>query len=262
MANADPNTPSSMSGSPRTSWLERFAENTMPIPPSTCLVWVGTYRGNGYGILTVNGRTECAHRLAWGLAHGPIPDGLPVLHKCDNPACVNPDHLLLGARFERRSPRLSLEARFWSNVEKTDGCWGWTAATSKGYGVISYKNRQKRAHRFAWELANGSIPGGLSVCHHCDNPVCVRPDHLFLGTTGDNIRDAASKGRLVSQTNPEKVRRGEQHPKARMDFIKVREARSLHGTGMGYIRISRRFGVCASTIQKIIEGRTWREVPA
>jgi len=86
---------------------------------------------------------------------------------------------------------------FWSKVQKSDGCWTWAGATwGRGYGAFKHEGRQVYAHRFAWEMAKGPIPAGLFVCHHCDNPLCVRPDHLFLGTHTDNMRDASRKGRL------------------------------------------------------------------
>src|SRR4051812_10004906 len=97
----------------------------------------------------------------------------------------------------RCSPASAVE-RFWANVQKGDGCWTYTGVTNaKGYGQLQVaKNVTRLAHRFSYELNVGPIPDGLFVCHHCDNPPCVRPDHLFLGTVTDNARDAASKGRL------------------------------------------------------------------
>jgi len=86
----------------------------------------------------------------------------------------------------------SIEERFWAKVEKTDDCWLWTGATfGDGYGNCS----RLRAHRVSWELANGPVPGGLCVLHHCDRPLCVRPRHLFLGTRKDNSDDKIAKGR-------------------------------------------------------------------
>jgi hypothetical protein len=86
--------------------------------------------------------------------------------------------------------------RFWDKVVKTDTCWVWTASVNgKGYGSFGYGGRVQLAHRVSWQMHCGPIPPGLCVCHACDNPSCVRPDHLFLGTIKDNNRDRDRKGR-------------------------------------------------------------------
>lgn len=92
------------------------------------------------------------------------------------------------------------EIRFWMGVSFGDGCWEWQRA--KGgppgpwkYGQFYFQKRLQRSHRVAWMFMRGSIPEGLNVLHKCDNPICVKPDHLFLGTTMDNIRDMIDKGR-------------------------------------------------------------------
>lgn len=93
-----------------------------------------------------------------------------------------------------------LEERFWSKVEKTDDCWEWTASKDNhGYGHLGINGKIIRAHRVAWELTTGPIPTGLCVLHKCDNPGCVRPDHLFIGTKADNNHDMIAKGRLPTQ---------------------------------------------------------------
>jgi hypothetical protein len=86
---------------------------------------------------------------------------------------------------------------FWASATRPDqGCWEWQGSKNRGYGTFSRNGRSERAHRHAWILTYGEIPPGLMVCHHCDNPPCIRPEHLFIGTMLDNMRDAARKGRI------------------------------------------------------------------
>lgn len=88
--------------------------------------------------------------------------------------------------------------RFWAKVVKGDGCWEWQGARDrKGYGVCAIGNRRTAtAHRWLYEQTHGELPDHIYVCHHCDNPRCVRPDHLFIGTAKDNAHDAIQKGRF------------------------------------------------------------------
>ena len=92
--------------------------------------------------------------------------------------------------------------RFWGKVKKTDSCWLWTGSRQGKYGYLHQGSHSVRSpirpHRFSWEIHFGKIPEGLWVLHHCDVPLCVRPDHLFLGDRKANMLDAARKGRICT----------------------------------------------------------------
>ena len=160
----------------------------------------------------------------------------------------------------------SIEERFWSKVEKTDTCWNWTGAKfNHGYGQFM---ERKLAHRVAWELANGPIPDGLCVLHRCDQPLCVRTDHLFLGTRADNNRDRSRKGRTARQTGerhwsrryPERVSRGEQHVSAKLDEARVRAIRVLAADGYTKAALSRHFSISESAVHFVVNHHTWDHV--
>lgn len=148
--------------------------------------------------------------------------------------------------------RPSARERFWANVHKTDGCWLWTASTQgRGYGSF-YAGRHFRAHRYSYEIHFGSIPPGFLVCHHCDNPGCVRPDHLFLGTSKDNVADARVKSRHCH---------GETHGSAKLSADQVCEIRRLHAVeGMTSKQLAIRYGVNPSTTGRVIKGELWSHV--
>lgn len=97
--------------------------------------------------------------------------------------------------------RQPIEKRFWRKVQKSDGCWEWQGSkNAQGYGVITEGGKIIKAHRVSYRLHYGDIPDGLFVCHHCDNPCCVRPDHLFTGTALDNALDMRNKGRRAKKS--------------------------------------------------------------
>lgn len=148
----------------------------------------------------------------------------------------------------------AVEIRFWRNVRKTGGCWLWQASTDDfGYGHLGSGRSVVRAHRLSWEIHFGAILGGLCVLHKCDTPACVRPDHLFLGTRNTNNKDRHTKGRYASQPF------GEDHGRAKLTTIQVREIRAFKGIE-SQRELAKRFGVSRPTIKFIHQGKTWRHV--
>ncbi len=150
-------------------------------------------------------------------------------------------------------PRTSADERFWSKVAKGQGCWWWTAYRNRdGYGLFSQNGRTRVASRVAWEMSRGPIPVGLVVCHRCDNPSCVRPDHLFLGTHADNARDRDEKGRIA---------RGTGHGRAKLteaDVAWIR--RSYREGGVSQRHLAAEYGLAMNAVNKLVRGVTWSHV--
>jgi Pectobacterium phage endonuclease len=125
----------------------------------------------------------------------------------------------------------------WRRVQigEADACWPWQGYVPPGgYGQISIKRRGVLVHRLAYELATGREPGDLFVCHSCDNKACCNPAHLFLGTNGDNQRDASKKGLLAH---------GSRHPNAKLTEDDVREMRHRRDLGESQYALARAFGI-------------------
>lgn len=143
---------------------------------------------------------------------------------------------------------------FWKHIQMGDGCWLWTARRDKyGYGLVKRNNPalNTKAHRRSWEIHFGPIPAGLSVMHRCDNPPCVRPDHLALGTQADNNHDAASKFRY---------RQAEAHAHAKLTNAQVIEAREKASRGQETATLAAQYGVTTRTMHKLLTGQTWKSL--
>lgn len=153
-----------------------------------------------------------------------------------------------------------VEVRFWRYVAKGPGCWLWQAACADfGYGLIGSSGHMLRAHRLSWEIHHGPIPEGMFVCHRCDVPACVRPDHLFLGTHTDNMRDMIRKGRHRGAVAIETYL-GERNGRSKLTADKVRELRALRDSGESLRSLARRFGVSKPSVQAIVSRKNWRHV--
>jgi hypothetical protein len=163
-------------------------------------------------------------------------------------------------RTEERLRERFFEKVDWSACAAGHECWEWMASkNSKGYGLLKKQGRSYGAHRIAYELFIGPIPQGLCVCHTCDNPPCVNPHHLWVGTHQDNTLDAHQKGRACL-TNL-KPQRGEKNGCAKLTRIQVDEIRASYRRGYtptNTIRLSEKYGVSKKAISRIIRNETWR----
>ena len=216
------------------SLAERFWLHVQkPGNPDECWLWQcrsdpNTDTGRYGSISDEDRRGLKPHRVSWLLHFGPIPTGEYVRRSCRNSRCVNPKHLYL--------VQDGLARRFWEKVDRNGptqahvphlgNCWTWTGyLMPEGYGQVALPHNQGAAlsHQIAWQLTHGAIPEGLWVLHKCDNRVCVRPDHLFLGTHQDNMADMDAKGRRP---------RGESAPWSKLTEDQVRTIRTLSATGV------------------------------
>lgn len=170
-----------------------------------------------------------------------------ICHKCGNEF----------TGFSSRLRFCSNPCRLWGRVNTAgpDECWLWTGGTKRGYGALRLSDQTvEYAHRLSWMLNNGPIPKGMDVLHRCDTPRCVNPQHMFLGTQQDNVKDMDQKGRR----NPV---RGERGGRARLTEAQVIEIRLLYAnTDTTYHKLGCLFGVDFNTIQAIVSRRNWAHV--
>jgi len=152
-------------------------------------------------------------------------------------------------KVKRCSGPMDKMERFNMQVDKTDGCWMWKGTISQGrYGQFGWNYRTLSAHRASYLLHVGEIPDGMFVCHRCDVPACVNPEHLFLGTASDNSRDAAQKGRHYV---------GEKNARAKITESQALEIRAL---SLPAPDIAKMYGLCPSTVYRIKNGTYWKHI--
>lgn len=177
---------------------------------------------------------------------------------CGSPTCSKP----------RYAPADQL---FWSHVDRSspDGCWEWSGAKYlSGHGNVNWHGSNRGAHRVAFFLTHGYWPN--VCCHHCDNPACVRPDHLYDGTKSSNLRDmyersptAHARRRKAAETVG-KVRvklHGEDNPQSKLTIEQVQAIREAYAAGdVTQKALAIRLGVSRSTIGRVVSGDSWRSL--
>jgi hypothetical protein len=168
-----------------------------------------------------------------------------------------PDRRFCTRKCIRRIPPGLREAHFWGMAKPVEnGCWQWQhSLNNKGYGQFGVPGAKLvLAHRHAWELTNGPIPEGMKVLHNCpggDNPACINPAHLWLGSMLDNMQDAVAKQRMC---------RGQKHPLHKLTEENVRSIRAFREAGETFRGLAATFGVSPKMIEKIVHRRAWSHV--
>lgn len=159
--------------------------------------------------------------------------------------------------------------RFWSYVDRSDDvdrCWIWRGNVgSSGYGRFGINCGRYLAHRVSYMIFNGHFPDEMFICHTCDNPLCVNPSHLFLGTNQDNIADMVRKGRRAGDNHWTKkldgrLPSGERHWNSRLSVEDVREIRRRRGMGESLTELGKAFGVSSCYISEVARGKKWSHV--
>lgn len=170
-----------------------------------------------------------------------------------------------------KKPITQQEQTILDRFKKSDGCWEWQgSADKKGRGRVYHNGKMKLHHRAVWNILKGEIPHGAFLCHHCDNPKCGNPDHLYVGDHASNTNDMLSRRRAWFQRNPEEARRrgleigfngkkarGERSPRAK---LKDEDVEYIRNSGARIIDMADKLGVSLSTIHRVKSGRGWTHI--
>lgn len=214
----------------------------------TCLLWMGSVNKSGRPQLTFDHRQKEEGKMITIFPHEWLYEKkfgeLEVRYLdniCGELRCINPEH---------QAPR-DLERRLLSNLNiDANGCWNWQGNFSpNGYGMLGINGKTHSAHRTSYEFHSGqTIPKGMMVCHRCNNKRCINPDHLYIGTHNDNMRD-------VAMTD---VHKGENNAKAILTQSQVLEIKThIRERRIVYRKIAEMYGVSRQAIKDIASGRTW-----
>lgn len=209
--------------------------------------------GKVFGRLTVIERTA---------RHNPKKTAYLCKCQCGKEKIVTSDHLTsshtkscgcLKSPLENEvHEKLRAKIKKYTKINKKTGCWEWQRYLSKGYGMMIYKGRATGMHRISWIVFKNENPGELFVLHKCDNRKCINPDHLFLGTQKDNIKDMYNKGRNKCNAT---------YGNTKLTEEQVLEIRKIDKKLHTCIEIGKKYGVNATAINKIQRRKTWKHIP-
>ncbi len=208
------------------------------VEDSGCWSFPTKVHPEGYYYYMICGERFACHRLMFEIEYGPVPDGMFVSHTCPNRGCINPEHLKLATNGDVRPHHT--EQGLWARIriDLNTGCWLFEGPKDgNGYGCIMWEGKRQSVHRIMFRLANGGeLPDSLDVLHHCDNPPCCNPTHLFSGTSRENSVDAAKKGRAG---------------RPKLNMSDVREIRRQAAIGVVDEAIAHHFGVSRQQVNRI-----------
>lgn len=236
-------------------WL---ASNTVKL--GDCHIWQkGLQKNSGQPKTKIGRKTVSGLRKAIYLDTGVlVPPDKWVLPSCGHYKCVNPQHSKIldnpsyKALPQKPDSRDDYQLLIRSNVDiSLNGCWHWKGDTKNGYGRVEYKSIRLAAHRLSYMAFNDdfNIKSEDFICHKCDNPLCVNPDHLYKGSAKTNMQDAIKRGR-----GPTGVRK--------LSFDKVKQMKEdIYNLGMSNRKIASLYGVSEATVRGIKNGKLWPNVP-
>jgi hypothetical protein len=233
---------------------ERFWRKVNKGSDDECWTWTAQKDKQGYGRIWWVNSKENAHYVSWKIHYGEVPNGLHVIHTCNRPGCVNPLHLQLADRPTYGVSHEKTLHLFWDKVDRRgiNECWNWLAGKKYGgYGSFKWKGHNIGAHRMSWILHNGDIPDGMEVLHECDNPACINPRHLRLGTHAENLGDMSKKGRSAH---------GERSGTAKLTESQVREIRRRYASGnILQKNLASEYGISRAQVNRIVHRSRWNK---
>jgi hypothetical protein len=215
-----------------------------------CWNWTGQVGRNAKGVTYPKYNETTATRMSYRAFREEPPDGIFILHLCDNRWCVNPHHLVRAD---------DLKTRIMANVaiDPVSGCWNWTGSLrDDGYGRMCAPDgpEGRGAHILSFEAFVKPVPHGFYVCHRCDNHPCVNPDHLFLGDHADNMKDMVSKGRQAL---------GIINGQAKLSESQAYHVHCIHlHSHLSTHKMAHLFDVRQPQISRILSGKRWPHIKA